>query len=171
MPKQNRGKNIKSGRLPALPLLQQKNRQWCRVNLPSTQRERFAQPRRTRPTAKRVVRYRFSIQPFKRSAREPAATTSRSAHRVLWAYPKALMGFSMARFSCAPPRHRHPVPCTAAGLWPRAPRSWGLVRVNTPGLNGKNPYAGPDFWGSKLPIHNMPTNLASNPTQGNRKQE
>lgn len=28
--------------------------------------------------------------------------------------------------------------------------------ANTPGLNGKNPYAGPWFWGSKLPLRNLP---------------
>lgn len=28
--------------------------------------------------------------------------------------------------------------------------------ANTPGLNGKNPYAGPGFWGTKLPLRNLP---------------
>lgn len=42
--------------------------------------------------------------------------------------------------------------------------------ANTPGLNGKNPYAGPGFWGTKLPLRNLPATGNNKATDGFQKQ-
>ena len=42
--------------------------------------------------------------------------------------------------------------------------------ANTPGLNGKNPYAGPGFWGTKLPLRNLPATGNNKAPDGFQKQ-